>query len=91
MDKDIFKKNIKEKRYKYIVSFPHIGNYYIPIYNWFVNIFDKDTTKVLIPKKMSNKTLEYGSNNSPDYICLPFKYNVGNFIESLESGANVLV
>lgn len=91
MDKDIFKKNIKEKRYKYIVSFPHIGNYYIPIYNWFVNIFDKYTTKVLIPKKMSNKTLEYGSNNSPDYICLPFKYNVGNFIESLESGANVLV
>ena len=29
MDKDIFKKNINEKRYKYIVSFQPIGNYYI--------------------------------------------------------------
>lgn len=82
---------MKEKKYKYIVSFPHIGNYYIPIYNWLANITDKDTTKIMIPKKMTNKTLELGSNNSPDFICLPFKYNVGNFIESLEEGANVII
>lgn len=82
---------MEEKKYKYIVSFPHIGNYYIPIYNWLVNITDKDTTKIMIPKKMTNKTLELGSNNSPDFICLPFKYNVGNFIESLEEGANVII
>lgn len=82
---------MEEKKYKYIVSFPHIGNYYIPIYNWLVNITDKDTTKIMIPKKMTSKTLELGSNNSPDFICLPFKYNVGNFIESLEEGANVII
>lgn len=79
------------KKYKYVVSFPHIGNYYIPIYNWLTNILDKNTTKVMIPKKMSKKTLELGSNYSPDFICLPFKYNLGNFIESLDSGANVLI
>lgn len=82
---------MNKKKYKYIVSFPHIGNYYIPIYNWLNNIFDSNTTKIMIPKKITNRTLELGTNNSPDFICLPFKYNIGNFIESLESGANVLI
>lgn len=82
---------MKNEEYKYIVSFPHLGNYYVPIYNWFANIFDKDTTKIMIPKKMSNETLELGTNNSPDFICLPFKYNVGNYIESLNNGANVII
>lgn len=79
------------KKYKYIISFPHIGNYYIPIYNWLSNIVDKSTTRVMIPKSMSLNTIEKGSNYSPDFICLPFKYNLGNFIEALEGGANVLI
>ena len=76
---------------KYIVSFPHIGNYYIPIYNLFNNIFDSETTDILIPKKNSSQSLEIGSINSPDFVCTPFKYNMGNYIESLEQGANVLI
>lgn len=80
-----------QKKYKYVVSFPHLGSYYVAIYNWLSNIFDKTTTKVLIPRKMSTRTLEIGCNSSPDYICLPFKYNLGNFIESLDCGANVLI
>ena len=83
--------NLTNKKFKYIVSFPHIGNYYVPIYNWLSNIIDKNNTKIMIPKKMSKSTIEYGAYHSPDFICLPFKYNVGNFIESLENGANVLV
>lgn len=76
---------------KYIVSFPHIGNYYIPMYNLFYNIFDKNTTEIMIPKKNSKQSLEIGSINSPEFICTPFKYNMGNYIESLENGANVLI
>lgn len=83
--------NLTNKKFKYIVSFPHIGNYYVPIYNWLSNIIDKNNTRIMIPKKMSKSTIEYGAYHSPDFICLPFKYNVGNFIESLENGANVLV
>lgn len=79
------------KKYKYTISFPHIGNYYIPIYNWLSSIIDKDTTKIMVPKKMSKHTIEIGAKYSPDFICLPFKYNLGNFIESLDNGANVLV
>lgn len=82
---------MEDKKYEYIVSFPHIGNYYVAIYNWLSNILDKNKAKVMIPKKMSKKTLELGSNNSPDFICLPFKYNLGNYIESLNMGANVLI
>lgn len=76
---------------KYIVSFPHIGNYYIPMYNLFYSIFDKNTTEIMIPKKNSKQSLEIGSINSPEFICTPFKYNMGNYIESLENGANVLI
>lgn len=82
---------VTSKKYKYTISFPHIGNYYIPIYNWLSSIIDKDTTKIMVPKKMSKHTIEIGTKYSPDFICLPFKYNLGNFIESLDNGANVLV
>lgn len=76
---------------KYIVSFPHIGDYYIPIYNFLTNILDMETTSIMIPKKISKNTIQEGGKYSPDYVCTPFKYNLGNFIESLENGANVLI
>ena len=76
---------------KYIVSFPHLGNYYVPIYNLLKNILDLSTTEILIPKKITKRTIELGANVSPDFVCIPFKYNMGNYIESLEMGANVLI
>ena len=39
---------------------------------------------------ITKKTLELGTKYAPDTVCIPFKYNLGNFIESLEQGANVL-
>ena len=76
---------------KYVISFPHIGNYYVPVYNLLSKLIDKDTTKILVPDKMSKNTIDIGSKFSPEYICVPFKYNMGNFIESLNKGANVLI
>ncbi|MEG1010137.1 MAG: hypothetical protein RSF67_10065, partial [Clostridia bacterium] len=73
---------------KNVITFPHIGNYYIPIYNLLFNLLDN--CEIMIPKKITNKTLELGSKVSPDFICIPFKYNMGNFIESLDAGANVI-
>lgn len=68
-----------------------MGNYYIPIYNLLSNIYDEKTSEILIPKRITKETLEKGSNSSPDFVCVPFKYNMGNYIESLEQGANVLI
>lgn len=82
---------MNDKKYKYIVSFPHIANYYIPIYNLLNHIVDKENVKVLMPKKITNNTIVKGAKLSPDFVCLPFKYNMGNYIESLENGANVLI
>ena len=71
-----------------IITFPHMGNYYIPIYY----LISKATkTKVLVPPPITKKTLEIGSNHSPDSVCVPFKYNLGNYIEALEKGANILL
>jgi len=71
-----------------IISFPHLGNYYIP----FSYLIRKTTRcKVVIPPLITRKTIELGSKYSPDFVCVPFKYNLGNFIESLELGANVIL
>ena len=70
------------------ITFPHIGSYYIPI-----KYLIKKTTlcEVIVPPKITKKTIELGSKYSPDYVCVPFKYNLGNFIESIELGANVIL
>ncbi len=80
-----------DTNYKYVISFPHIGNYYVIVYNLLKNIIDNKTTKILVPKHITKHTLEVGSDSSPDFVCVPFKYNMGNYIESLEAGANVLI
>lgn len=65
-----------------------MANYYIPI-NLFV---DKVLgMEVLEPLPITKKTIELGAKNSPDMVCSPFKYNLGNFIESLDRGADVLI
>ena len=71
-----------------IISFPHLGNYYIPI-----KYLVKKITKcdIIVPPKNNKKTIELGSKHSPDDICMPFKYNLGNYIDALESGANILI
>lgn len=76
---------------KYIVSFPNLGNYHVPIKRLLLRLLDHPDIEVLPPEKTSKKTLEIGSQVSPDFVCVPFKYNMGNFIESLEKGANVII
>lgn len=70
------------------ITFPHIGNYYIPIYYLINNVCK---CEVIVPPNITKKTIELGSKYSPDYVCVPFKYNLGNFIESIEKGANVVL
>lgn len=46
--------------------------------------------EVQTPLPITKRTIELGAKHSPEAVCIPFKYNLGNFIESLENGANVL-
>ncbi len=70
------------------ITFPHMGNYYIPIYYLVTNITH---CQVIVPPKITKKTIQLGSKYSPDYVCVPFKYNLGNFIEALDQQANVIL
>lgn len=72
-----------------VISFPHMGNYHIPVENMLNHIFINH--KVMASPGITKRTLEIGSKYSPDFVCVPFKYNLGNYIEALENGANVLI
>ena len=71
-----------------IISFPHLGNYYITIKYMIKKITN---CEIIIPDKNTKKTIELGSKYSPDDICMPFKYNIGNYIDALEQGATILI
>jgi predicted nucleotide-binding protein (sugar kinase/HSP70/actin superfamily) len=68
-------------------TFPHMGNTYIPI----KALLEKVGLEVIIPPRSSKKTLSLGTQNSPEYACLPLKINLGNFIEAAELGADTIV
>ena len=71
-----------------IISFPHIGNYYIPI----KYVIEKITKcQVFVPRLNNKETIKLGSRYSPNEICMPFKYNLGNYIESLNNGSSILI
>ena len=71
-----------------VISFPHLGDYYIPIKFLLTKLTNY---RVMAAPPITKKTIELGSKYSPDFVCVPFKYNLGNFIEALEQGANVLI
>ena len=58
-----------------VVSFPHLGYYYI-VFNYFLS--NACRCKVVVPPLSTKKTIELGSKYSPDFVCVPFKYNLGN-------------
>lgn len=72
-----------------IISFPHMGNYSAVFKQILKNLFPQ--AKVLVPPPITQKTIELGERHSPEDICAPFKFNLGNYIEALDLGANILI
>ena len=71
-----------------IIAFPHMSYYYIPI----KYVIKKITqSEVLIPAPNSKETISLGSKYSPNDVCMPFKYNLGNYLNALNRGANILI
>ncbi|QEK11289.1 CoA protein activase [Crassaminicella thermophila] len=69
------------------ITFPHMGNTYLPV----KAMFDDLGVEVVLPPKNSKKTLEIGTKYSPELICLPMKINLGNYIQSIEKGADTIL
>ncbi|MBU3943036.1 hypothetical protein KKA24_03570 [Patescibacteria group bacterium] len=69
------------------VTFPHMGNYFYA----FKPIISLLGDEIIMPPPITKRTIELGCKHSPESACIPFKYNLGNYIEALDLGANVLV
>ncbi|MDJ1651527.1 MULTISPECIES: hypothetical protein [Gordonibacter] len=64
-------------------------SYYDIVFKFFVEqVLDADYLPLPEPTK---RTVELGSRNASDYVCAPFKHILGDYIEALELGADVLV
>ena len=64
-----------------------MGRMYIPV----KALFNDLNVKVVIPPPISKKTLEIGTKLSPEMACLPLKIGLGNYLESIEQGADTIV
>ncbi|WP_053955770.1 CoA protein activase [Inediibacterium massiliense] len=69
------------------ITFPHMGNTYLPVKAMFEDL----GVDVIPPPINSKKTLEIGTKYAPEQICLPMKINLGNYIQSIEKGADTIV
>lgn len=69
------------------VTYPHMGYLSAPIRYMMENL----NIEVIEPPPITRKTLELGTQHSPEGVCLPYKITMGNFLESLEAGADTLV
>ena len=47
--------------------------------------------EVIPPPPITKRTLELGVKYSPEFVCMPMKINLGNFIEAIELGADTIV
>ena len=75
---------VMSKNKKIKVAFPHMGTISIA---WAAGL-KKIGVEPFIPPYTSKRTLSYGTKNSPEAICLPYKLILGNFIEAIEGGAD---
>ncbi len=68
------------------VTFPHMGNQYVGT----KVLLEELGVDIIIPPKCSKDTLNTGVKYSPESICLPLKVNIGNYIESINMGADTI-
>lgn len=70
-----------------IISSPHMGNTYIAVKGFLETM----GCRYQPAPPTSRKTIELGVKNSPEFACFPYKVTLGNMIESLQRGADVML
>lgn len=69
------------------ITYPHMGSINMILKTMFEGI----GIDVVEPPPITNHTLSLGVKYSPEFACLPLKINLGNFIESLDKGADTII
>lgn len=81
------KREYKKEGKNKIVSFPMMGNIFIPV----KAILEGLGAKVVLPPENNKRVLDLGVRHSMEGICLPYKLNLANYIMALDKGANTLL
>lgn len=69
------------------ITFPYMGTSHVAF-----KMLIKDLGhEPVVPPKPSKQTLSYGTKNSPEFACLPFKILLGSYLEAIEQGAEVII
>ncbi|NLV63909.1 MAG: hypothetical protein GXY12_11080 [Clostridiaceae bacterium] len=69
------------------VTFPHMGNMYVPI----KVLLDTIGIEYVMPPLKSNNSYESAIKHSPEFACLPFKSILSDFIYGIENGADFIL
>jgi predicted nucleotide-binding protein (sugar kinase/HSP70/actin superfamily) len=67
-------------------SFPYLGN--VLVYKKLLEMLGYE---VVVPPRPTQKTIDLGTKNSPEFACFPYKMLMGNYIEACEQGAGIIV
>lgn len=70
-----------------VFTSPHMGNTYIAVKAFLETV----GCRYLPPPPTSRRTIELGVKHSPEFACFPYKVTLGNMIEGLERGANIIL
>ncbi|MCX7748560.1 MAG: acyl-CoA dehydratase activase-related protein [Clostridia bacterium] len=68
------------------VTFPHMSPVIV-----YKKLFELLGHEVIMPPTPTQKTIDLGVKNSPEFACFPLKVIMGSYIEAIEKGAEVIV
>ncbi len=69
------------------LTFPNMGNSWVA----FKAMLEALGAEIVLPPPITKETIDIGVRNSPEFVCFPFKVNMGDFIKSLDNGVTNII
>ncbi len=74
-----------KKKHRKKVCIPHFGRYT----SLFKSCLEEIGVSVVLPPKITDRTVKIGTKHSSEMMCFPYKVTLGNFIETLEEDPDI--
>ncbi|MHA1689804.1 MAG: hypothetical protein ACTSUN_10810 [Promethearchaeota archaeon] len=71
------------------VSFPNMGPNWVAFKSLFTAL--DPNIEVILPDPTNREAIKIGVKHSPEFVCLPFKATLGDFVSAIKKGADILV
>lgn len=69
------------------LTFPHMGEILIPL----ETLLNDVGIETVPPPPINQETMMLGTKYAPEFICFPFKVNLGNYIQAIRNGADAVL